>query len=98
MEDGEQLLAARSGRRPNDRCRWNANVRSLETRAAADLRRRLKYYFMSPCEKYQARRRKPWKLMLQILKIALITAQVGSSAITVGPNDYICFPSVFPPS
>lgn len=86
MEDGEQLLAARSDRRPNVHCRWNAHVQSLETKAVGDLRRRLKYYFMNPCEKYQARRRKPWKLMLQILKIALITAQVGSRAITIGPN------------
>lgn len=86
MEDGEQLLAARSDRRPNVHCRWNAHVQSLETKAVGDLRRRLKYYFMNPCEKYQARRRKPWKLMLQILKIALITAQVGSRATTPGPN------------
>lgn len=79
MEDGEQLLATRSDRRPNVHCRWNAHVHSLETKAVGDLRRRLKYYFMNPCEKYQARRRKPWKLMLQILKIALITAQVKQS-------------------
>lgn len=86
MEDGEQLLAARSDRRPNVHCRCNTHMQSLETKVVGDLRRRLKYYFMNPCEKYQARRRKPWKLMLQILKIALITAQVGSRAITLGPN------------
>lgn len=42
------------------------------------LRRRIKYYFMNPCEKYRARGRKPWKLMLQLVKIAIITVQVGS--------------------
>lgn len=60
-------------------------MRRPETGAAAaeeDFRRRLKYYFMNPCEKYQARGRKPWKLMLQILKIALITAQVRSGIQT----------------
>ncbi|KAJ3599277.1 hypothetical protein NHX12_033240 [Muraenolepis orangiensis] len=31
---------------------------------------------MNPCEKYHARGRKPWKLMLQIIKIAIITAQL----------------------
>lgn len=41
-----------------------------------DFRRKLKYFFMSPCQKYRARGRKPWKMMLQILKIAIITIQV----------------------
>ncbi|CAG07109.1 unnamed protein product, partial [Tetraodon nigroviridis] len=45
-------------------------------------RRRLKYYFMNPCEKYQARRRKPLKLMLQILKMALTTAQLVSFGLS----------------
>lgn len=40
------------------------------------LRRKVKFYFMNPCEKYHARGRKPWKLMLQIVKIAIITIQV----------------------
>lgn len=38
----------------------------------------LRFYFMNPCEKYQARRHIPWKLGVQILKIVLITAQVRS--------------------
>lgn len=41
------------------------------------LRRKIKYFFMNPCEKYHARGRKPWKLVLQIIKIAIITIQVG---------------------
>lgn len=40
------------------------------------LRRKLKYFFMSPCEKYQAKGRKPFKLVLQILKILIVTIQV----------------------
>uniref|UniRef100_M4A9T5 Mucolipin TRP cation channel 3 n=1 Tax=Xiphophorus maculatus TaxID=8083 RepID=M4A9T5_XIPMA len=40
------------------------------------LQRKIKYYFMNPCEKYHARGRKPWKLMLQIVKIAIITMQL----------------------
>ncbi|XP_034159286.2 mucolipin-3 isoform X1 [Pangasianodon hypophthalmus] len=40
-----------------------------------ELRRKLKYFFMSPCEKYRTRGRKPWKLTLQLIKIAIITAQ-----------------------
>nr|XP_061832104.1 mucolipin-2-like [Nerophis lumbriciformis] len=40
------------------------------------LRDDLKYYFMSPCEKYRARRHIPWKLAVQILKIVMITTQL----------------------
>ncbi|XP_070816851.1 mucolipin-2 [Chaetodon trifascialis] len=40
------------------------------------LRDDLKYYFMSPCEKYRARRHIPWKLGVQILKIIMITTQL----------------------
>lgn len=39
-------------------------------------RRKLKYFFMNPSDKYKARGKKPWKLMLQIIKIAVVTAQV----------------------
>lgn len=46
------------------------------------LRRRIKYYFMNPCEKYHARGRKPWKLILQIIKIGIITIQVVFSDMT----------------
>ncbi|XP_055470331.1 mucolipin-2 isoform X2 [Psammomys obesus] len=40
------------------------------------LREDLKFYFMSPCEKYRARRQVPWKLGLQILKIVMVTTQL----------------------
>lgn len=46
------------------------------------LRRRIKYFFMNPCEKYHARGRKPWKLILQLIKIAIITIQVAFSDMT----------------
>uniref|UniRef100_A0A803WFR9 Mucolipin 1 n=1 Tax=Ficedula albicollis TaxID=59894 RepID=A0A803WFR9_FICAL len=36
-----------------------------------ELRRRLKYFFMSPCDKYRARGRRPVKLALQLAKIGL---------------------------
>ncbi|XP_029004691.1 mucolipin-2 [Betta splendens] len=41
-----------------------------------NLRDDLRYYFMSPCEKYRARRHKPWKMGVQILKIVMITTQL----------------------
>ncbi|KAF7689504.1 mucolipin-1a [Silurus meridionalis] len=41
-----------------------------------ELRRKLKYFFMSPCDKYHAKGRKPFKLVLQMLKIIIVTAQL----------------------
>ncbi|XP_052034961.1 mucolipin-2 isoform X2 [Apodemus sylvaticus] len=50
---------------------------SLDSEAKEDcLREDLKFYFMSPCEKYRARRQIPWKLGLQILKIVMVTTQL----------------------
>ncbi|XP_020489412.2 mucolipin-3 isoform X2 [Labrus bergylta] len=46
------------------------------------LRRKIKYFFMNPCEKYHARGRKPWKLVLQIIKIVLITVQLVSFGLS----------------
>ncbi|XP_063351607.1 mucolipin-2 [Pelmatolapia mariae] len=40
------------------------------------LRDDLRYYFMSPCEKYRARRHIPWKMGVQILKIIMVTTQL----------------------
>src|SRR4029434_2704963 len=40
------------------------------------LRRKLKYFFMSPCDKFHAKGRKPFKLGLQLLKIVIVTVQV----------------------
>lgn len=76
MEESEPLLGVRAeGRRANGGCTWSTHT--LDSNTIEDFRRKLKYFFMNPCEKYRARGRKPWKLMLQILKIIIITAQVG---------------------
>ncbi|XP_049910284.1 mucolipin-2 isoform X1 [Epinephelus moara] len=57
----------------------NNSVSSVSTQdiiKEENLRDDLRYYFMSPCEKYRARRQLPWKLLLQILKIIMITSQL----------------------
>ncbi|KAL2100942.1 hypothetical protein ACEWY4_002703 [Coilia grayii] len=41
-----------------------------------ELRRKMKYFFMSPCDKYHAKGRKPYKLGLQLLKIVIVTVQL----------------------
>ncbi|XP_039626368.1 mucolipin-1a [Polypterus senegalus] len=40
------------------------------------LRRKLKYFFMSPCDKFHAKGRKPFKLILQMVKIVVVTVQL----------------------
>lgn len=47
------------------------------------LRRKLKYFFMSPCDKYHAKGRKPFKLGLQLLKIIIVTVQVSVAGLHV---------------
>ncbi|KAK5919715.1 hypothetical protein CgunFtcFv8_023586 [Champsocephalus gunnari] len=82
MDESEPLWASRSEeRRVNGHCS-SAPPRTLQSKVVEDFRRRLKYFFMNPCEKYTARGRKPWKLMLQVFKIAIITAQLVSFGLS----------------
>uniref|UniRef100_A0A3P9IDJ9 Mucolipin 1a n=1 Tax=Oryzias latipes TaxID=8090 RepID=A0A3P9IDJ9_ORYLA len=71
---------------PNNHHGCNHSNHSFPTTTAGDwitadeeeeaLRRKLKYFFMSPCDKYHAKGRKPFKLILQLLKIIIVTAQL----------------------
>lgn len=49
---------------------------SQDTVKDESLRDDLRFYFMNPCEKYQARKHIPWKLGVQVLKIIMVTTQV----------------------
>lgn len=40
------------------------------------MRRKLRYFFMNPCQKYRAKKRVPFKLFVQIMKIFVVTAQL----------------------
>ena len=40
------------------------------------MKTKIRYHYMNPLQKFRARRRKPWKLVLQIVKIVLVTLQV----------------------
>nr|WDP79908.1 transient receptor potential channel mucolipin 3-2 [Apostichopus japonicus] len=42
---------------------------------AVELRRELKFFFMNPIEKYKARKRRPFKFAIQVIKIFLVTIQ-----------------------
>ncbi|XP_018417363.1 PREDICTED: mucolipin-3 isoform X2 [Nanorana parkeri] len=65
------------------------------------LRRKLKFFFMNPCEKFRARGRKPWKLCIQILKIALVTIQLvlfglsNQMVVTFKEENTIAFKHLF---
>uniref|UniRef100_A0A3P8N6L4 Polycystin cation channel PKD1/PKD2 domain-containing protein n=1 Tax=Astatotilapia calliptera TaxID=8154 RepID=A0A3P8N6L4_ASTCA len=75
MEESGDLYDVRE---TNDPSSWeDQHHQCLQDVAKVErLRRKIKYYFMNPCEKYHARGRKPWKLILQIIKIAIITIQL----------------------
>ena len=40
------------------------------------IKRKLKFFFLNPVEKYYATRKLPWKLCLQILKVFIVTVQL----------------------
>ena len=40
------------------------------------MKTKIKYHYMNPFQKFRARRRKPWKLLVQIVKVVFITIQV----------------------
>lgn len=40
------------------------------------MKTKIRYHYLNPLQKFRARRRKPWKLVLQIVKIVLVTLQV----------------------
>lgn len=46
------------------------------TRMENKMRRRLRFFFMNPIEKWQAKGRFPYKLMVQVIKIFLVTLQL----------------------
>ncbi|XP_030289497.1 mucolipin-2-like [Sparus aurata] len=64
-----------------DRSNSISSVTTQDVIKEENLRDDLKFYFMSPCEKYRARRHLPWKLGVQILKIVMITTQCTRSIV-----------------
>lgn len=40
------------------------------------MRRRLQFFFMNPIEKWQAKRRFPYKFVVQVIKLVLVTMQL----------------------
>lgn len=61
-----------SHRRSNPAERVACNMTFVEDR----MRRKLKFFFMNPIEKWQAKRRFPYKFIVQVIKIILVTVQL----------------------
>ncbi|XP_055259384.1 mucolipin-3 isoform X3 [Moschus berezovskii] len=77
MANPEAAVSSCSSHEEENRCTFNQHTSPSEELLLEDqMRRRLKFFFMNPCEKFWARGRKPWKLAIQILKIAMVTIQL----------------------
>ncbi|XP_043086288.1 mucolipin-3 isoform X2 [Puntigrus tetrazona] len=79
MDDSGEAYLCINDPNGNRSARWSEAHAHLEQEK---FRRKLKYFFMNPCDKYRARGRKPWKLMLQIVKIAVVTVQLVSFGLS----------------
>eukprot|EP00794_Sanderia_malayensis_P010017 gene10017-11040_t len=93
-----------SSEEPNVGIRSSSPSTEQEHPATADeqaIRRRLSWYFMNPYQKYKVKGRKPWKLLLQIFKIILITAQAAwfavdlQSVVSFGTDNLATFRHIF---
>lgn len=78
---GSQDLLGGVGRRPTALVDSELRQKQGEEEEEEALRRKLKYFFMSPCDKYHAKGRKPFKLGLQLLKILIVTVQVDTASV-----------------
>lgn len=71
-ENNENIGRSRHGPNPSKPLKRSPSTPYLEDK----LRRKLKFFFMGPHEKIVARKKCPWKLTLQILKVVIVTAQL----------------------
>ncbi|XP_021111098.1 mucolipin-3 isoform X2 [Heterocephalus glaber] len=77
MATPEVVISSCSSQEEENRYTLNQNASLSEELLLEDqMRRKLKFFFMNPCEKFWARGRKPWKFAIQILKIATVTIQL----------------------
>ncbi|XP_049665234.1 mucolipin-3 isoform X2 [Accipiter gentilis] len=77
MENPEVAVSSCSAHDDENLCSYTRHLSvSQEGLLEDQLRRKLKFFFMNPCEKFWARGRKPWKLGIQLLKIAMVTVQL----------------------
>lgn len=74
---------------------------SFSAQEVEEMRRVLKFFFMDPIQKWKAKRRFPWKLCLQLMKIVFITVQLclfasqRSAFITFTESNKVAFEHLF---
>lgn len=64
---------------PNNFVNFNERLRDIDEgdkMAIERLRRHLQFFFLDPMQKFKLRRQFPFKLALQIIKVAIVTAQL----------------------
>ena len=76
------------------------HTESIYEQARDRLRRALRYYFMSPMDKWYIKGRFPWKLLFQVVKIIFVTFQVilfGSNVTLYKSNNIsqVCLLYIF---
>ncbi|XP_043377291.1 mucolipin-3 isoform X1 [Chelonia mydas] len=77
MENADVVVSSCSSHDDDDLYSYKRHPSvSQELLLEDQLRRKLKFFFMNPCEKFWARGRKPWKLGIQLLKIVMVTIQL----------------------
>ncbi|XP_058809738.1 mucolipin-3-like isoform X2 [Phymastichus coffea] len=77
-ENENSLLNTTSGAKSRDTQDGSYEQNSCHaTRYMEDkMRRRLRFFFMNPIEKWEAKRRFPYKFIVQVIKIVLVTVQL----------------------
>ena len=74
-EESEALLGERTNYTSYIRSSSWSDASDLHDREA-EIKNKLQLYFKNPYGKFKDRGRKPWKLVLQIIKLVLVTTQV----------------------
>lgn len=70
------LMAEGLNKMPNYEAAMGYQINSKFSSEEEKLKRRLRFFFLNPVEKWVATRRFPFKLFTQIVKIVLVTLQV----------------------
>ena len=67
-------------RRNNNRLKHIESTTSVEDMEVSEMKEKLKFHFMNPFQKwrYEPRRRFPWKLIVQLTSMFLVTLQVSA--------------------
>lgn len=85
IDDAEQSepLLQQTGHSVHYESIYDSEEYSSQRNGIEVIRKRLKAHFMTPYQKYKYRGRKPWKLVVQMIKIILVTAQVRVFTISL---------------